>query len=69
MGVTLGGLALQASMDIQGHATLVAADFWPAFLAVGLISASSVFFNLRLAPDAGAELSNRAPRQAAADKV
>jgi EmrB/QacA subfamily drug resistance transporter len=64
LGVTIGGLALQASMDWQGHANLVAADFWPAFLAVAIISASSIIFNLRLAPDAGAELARRPPRKA-----
>lgn len=64
LGVTIGGLALQASMGWQGHATLVAADFWPAFLAVAVISASSVLFNLSLARDAGAELANRPSRKA-----
>jgi EmrB/QacA subfamily drug resistance transporter len=63
LGVTIGGLALQASMDWQGHEHLVAADFWPAFLTVAIISASSIIFNLRLAPDAGAELANRPARK------
>ncbi|MDB5991906.1 MAG: major facilitator transporter [Herbaspirillum sp.] len=63
LGVTIGGFVLQTSMDWHGHATLVAADFWPAFLAVAVISASSILFNLRLAPDAGAELANRPPRR------
>jgi EmrB/QacA subfamily drug resistance transporter len=63
LGVTIGGLALQASMDWQGHANLVTADFWPAFLAVAIISASSIIFNLRLAPEAGAELARRPSRK------
>ncbi|HEY4072320.1 MAG TPA: MFS transporter [Herbaspirillum sp.] len=63
LGVTIGGLALQTSMDWQGHANLVTADFWPAFLAVAIISASSIIFNLRLAPEAGAELARRPSRK------
>ena len=66
LGVTIGGLALQASMGWQGHTTLVAADFWPAFLAVAVISASSVLFNLSLARDAGAELANRPSKRKSA---
>ena len=69
LGVTIGGFVLQTSMDWHGHATLVAADFWPAFLAVAVISASSILFNLRLAPDAGAELANRPARKPAALNV
>ena len=42
-------------------ATLSAADFPPAFLAVAAISALSVFIFARLSPDAGAELANRLP--------
>ena len=61
LGVTVAGLALQTSMDWQGHSTLVTADFWPAFLAVAVVSGSSVLFNLRLSPDAGAELARRRP--------
>lgn len=67
MGVTVAGFALQASMDLQGHASLVTADFWPAFLVVGLVSASSVFFNRQLTPNDGAELAGRAP--AAVEKI
>ena len=59
MGVTVGGLALQASNTAQGHATIVGADFWPAFLCIGAISALSIPFAIRLPKDAGAELSGR----------
>ena len=34
-------------------------DFPPAFLFVGLLSASAVFIFMRLPPDAGAELAGR----------
>jgi hypothetical protein len=44
-----------------GHGTeLAASDFWPAFLAVAVVSASSCFFFARLDPDAGAEMAGRA---------
>ncbi len=60
MGVALGAYALQISSNLQGHASIVAADFWPAFLVVALIASVSLFFNLALAPDAGAEISGHA---------
>lgn len=59
MGVTIGGLALQVSNSVQGHAAIVGADFWPAFLLIGMISALSIPFALRLPKDAGAEMSGR----------
>ena len=60
MGVALGAYALQISSDLQGHGSVVAADFWPAFLVVALIASVSLFFNLALASDAGAEISGHA---------
>ena len=60
LGVAVGAYALELSSNIQGHATVVAADFWPAFLVVALISAASVFHNVALPLDAGAELSGKA---------
>jgi predicted MFS family arabinose efflux permease len=61
LGVTVGGLALQTSNTLQGHAQIVSADFWPAFAVIGIISALSMPFALRLPRDAGAELSGRRP--------
>jgi hypothetical protein len=46
----------------SGHGAgspLQTGDFAPAFLVVGLVSATSVLFFSRLAPDAGAEISGR----------
>jgi hypothetical protein len=57
MGVTIGAFALEAANLVHGGGALGAADFWPAFVLVGLISASSVLMMVRLAPDAGAEVS------------
>ncbi|MBP0597923.1 MFS transporter [Herbaspirillum sp. LeCh32-8] len=59
MGVVLAGFALQASNEIQGHAALVAADFWPAFLTVGAVASCSLFMLRRLPPNAGAEMAGR----------
>ena len=39
---------------------LSASDFWPAFLAVSLVSALSALPFSRLRPDAGDELAGRA---------
>ena len=59
LGVTIAGLALQLSHYMQGHATIVSSDFWPAFLALGLFSVASIPLTRRLAPDAGDELARR----------
>ncbi len=60
LGVAVGAYALQLSSDLQGHASIVASDFWPVFIAVGVIAAASVFSCLALAHDAGAEISGKA---------
>jgi EmrB/QacA subfamily drug resistance transporter len=60
MGVTVGAFALQASSALQGHATLVASDFRPAFVLIGLLSFSSMRFLRQLPETAGAEISGRA---------
>lgn len=59
LGVAVGAYALELSSHVQGHATIVAADFWPAFLVLALISGCSVFYNVALPHDAGAELSGK----------
>ncbi|GLS43371.1 MFS transporter [Methylobacterium brachythecii] len=59
LGVTIGALALETSARVQGHASITAADFTPAFFTVALISAAAIFSFARLAPDAGAEVSGQ----------
>jgi EmrB/QacA subfamily drug resistance transporter len=59
LGVALGAYALELSSLAQGHSQIVASDFWPAFVFVGAIAGSSVFYNVRLRADAGAELARR----------
>ena len=60
IGVTLGAFFLQASNFLQHHSQIVADDFWPAFLAVGLFSAASAYSAFALPSDAGAEMAGRA---------
>jgi hypothetical protein len=57
LGVAIGAYALQVSSLAQGHADVAAADFPPAFVAIALLSALSLFFHAGLPPDAGAEVS------------
>ncbi len=59
LGVTIGGFALQLSMQLQGHKNLVTADFWPAFLLIAIIASSSLPFALKLRADAGSEMTGR----------
>ncbi|CAH2933662.1 MAG: Uncharacterized MFS-type transporter [uncultured Paraburkholderia sp.] len=35
LGVTIAGIVLQISHNVQGHSSIVFSDFWPAFLVVG----------------------------------
>jgi EmrB/QacA subfamily drug resistance transporter len=64
LGVTLGALALEGAAAWHGRTAIAAGDFGIAFLAVALISGTSVLAFRRLSPDAGAEVSGR--RMAAA---
>jgi EmrB/QacA subfamily drug resistance transporter len=57
LGVTIGAFALEAANALNGGKDLGAGDFLPAFVIVGLISATSVLWMAHLAPDAGAEVS------------
>ena len=70
-GVAVGALAVDLTAAWHGHEELVAADFPPAFLIVAGISMLAALFFMRLPPDAGAELSGRAPipAQVPAEKI
>jgi EmrB/QacA subfamily drug resistance transporter len=59
LGITVGAAALQLALNARGAQDLTIADFWPAFLVVGLISALSVFSFRRLSSDAGEEVAGR----------
>ncbi len=64
VGVGTAAMLLHLTLLLRGGQTLQAADFPYTFVAVGLLSLTSVLFFVRLAPDAGAEVSGH--RDAAA---
>lgn len=61
MGIALGAYALQLSSLAQGHASIVAADFPAAFIAVAVLAAASALFHRRLRHTAGSEVSGHDP--------
>jgi EmrB/QacA subfamily drug resistance transporter len=68
VGVAVGALALEAILGLNGETHLAAGDFPPAFLLVGLISAASILFFVRLPADAGAEMASRPTAASGASK-
>ncbi len=56
-GVAVAAMLLDGSRSADGRSTLLAVDFAHAFVAIGLLSGLSMLFYMRLAPDAGAEVS------------
>lgn len=65
VGVCAGALFLKTSMAASGHAAPQLRDFSVAFLAVTLISFSSLRWHVRFAPDAGQEMSGHRRGEAA----
>ena len=61
LGIAVGAYALELSSLAQGHQSIVAADFPPAFLAVAVIAALSVPFHRRLPRTAGTQVSGHVP--------
>jgi len=59
VGVATGALLLQVVLALRGGDALTAADFYPAFVGVAVISLLSVPFFFKMSPDAGAEVSGR----------
>ena len=57
LGVTIAGITLDISQSVQGHATIVWSDFWPAFVVVGAFSFLSIPVTARLSREAGSEIS------------
>jgi EmrB/QacA subfamily drug resistance transporter len=68
IGVAVGAMVLETVLRVKGAPTLVAEDFPPAFLLVGLVSLSSVAVFARLPADAGAEMAARRTAEAAEDE-
>src|SRR5260370_42716052 len=61
VGVAFGALVHETVLRIKGQTALAAEDFPPAFLLVGLVSASSIPLFARMPTDAGAEMAYRRP--------
>ena len=66
IGVGTGALLLHMTLLAHGRTSLGAEDFSAAFIAVGLISLSSVLFYWPLPKEAGAEVSGHRVRVRAA---
>jgi EmrB/QacA subfamily drug resistance transporter len=60
-GVAIGALAVDLTLRWRGRTDITAADFQPAFITIGLISACAFLVFIRLPDDAGAELARRTP--------
>jgi hypothetical protein len=58
-GVAVGALVVEFMLRFEHGAAISAAEFPPAFLVVGALTASAALIFVRLSPDAGAELSGR----------
>jgi hypothetical protein len=58
-GVAVGALVVEITLRLKHSAAMGAADFPPAFLVIGLLSASAALIFMRLPPDAGEELAGR----------
>jgi EmrB/QacA subfamily drug resistance transporter len=63
-GVAVGALVVEITIRLKHSATMGAADFPPAFIAIGLLAASAALVFVQLKPDAGEELSGRRAAQA-----
>jgi hypothetical protein len=64
LGVALGAVTLSVSMALRHGKTLNITDFRWAFLIAGLIGLTPVLSFMRLAHDAGAEVSGHRPKAA-----
>jgi EmrB/QacA subfamily drug resistance transporter len=69
LGVTVAASMLQLALTFRHSDTLIASDFVPAFLVVGVIGAISFVSFARLPEDAGAEVAGRKAEASAAVAV
>jgi EmrB/QacA subfamily drug resistance transporter len=63
-GVAVGALTVEMVVRLKAQATIMASDFPPGFLLVGLIATSSALVFLMLPPHAGADMADRIPSTA-----
>ena len=66
--VAVGALVVEITLRLKHGTTMGAADFPPAFLVVGALTAAACLVFLRLPPDAGAELAGRSAAESAEQK-
>jgi MFS family permease len=59
LGVTIAGGLVQLTQHLHGHTALAENDFWPAFVAVGVLSVASIPFTSRLSENAGQDMAGR----------
>jgi EmrB/QacA subfamily drug resistance transporter len=67
-GVGVGALILHATVTFSGREHLTASDFSPAYFVIAGIGLTSLLFFIRLAPNAGDEVSGRVSRPIDAEK-
>jgi EmrB/QacA subfamily drug resistance transporter len=67
-GVAFGAMGLEITRAVRGDATLIAADFGPVFVVMGLFAILSVFFFVGLPRDAGSSLTQRKEIEAKASE-
>jgi MFS family permease len=60
-GVALGALTVEMAVRFHGQPDIMASDFPPGFILVGLVAAGSALIFMRLPRDAGAEMADRLP--------
>jgi len=62
MGIAVAAYVLQLASSVQGHATIVAADFAPTFIVLALLALVAPLLHRRLPADAGTAISGHARR-------
>ena len=62
LGIAFAAYVLQATSALQGHATITASDFPPAFIVIALVSLVAPFVHRGLAKDAGVDVSGHGKR-------
>jgi len=60
-GVAVGALTVELAVRHHGQAAIMASDFPPGFILVGLIATTSALIFWRMPADAGAEMADRLP--------
>ncbi|WP_159980534.1 MULTISPECIES: MFS transporter [unclassified Novosphingobium] len=68
LGICVAAVALHLAMVVNGNAAPTMGDFSAAFWVVTAISLTATLWNLRFAPDAGAEISGHAETEAGEGK-